>query len=286
MSGCGHSLDWVCFKQTGQPPAAVTTGVDPEDVTASIGSAEGTLVATMTQLLKAHTEAIAAQTASQHLPYLLFAYRSSVQESTRESPFYLLYGRDPRLATDTVLCAPARLYPTDIGDYRNELTTKLASAWANAKKEIGGAQAAQKRQYDRAAKDPKLRCGDRVMVYMPSEVQGKDRKLARPYHGPYRVLNITPTNAEVVLIDQPRDPPIFVSLSRVRHCYEEMADVSWSGPRRKRRRRRRTRSKAGASGSDAVVEPPPGRPEPSPQQESVPQRAGPITRSMTRTRSD
>ncbi len=34
------------------------------------------------------------------------------------------------------------------------------------------------------------------MMYMPS---GKDRKLARPDHGPYRVLNITPTNDEVVL---------------------------------------------------------------------------------------
>ena len=29
-----------------------------------------------------------------HLPYLLFAYRTMVQESTQESPFYLLYGRD------------------------------------------------------------------------------------------------------------------------------------------------------------------------------------------------
>ena len=38
------------------------------------------------------------------LPYVLFAYRTSVQESTRESPFHLLYGRDPsREATTRVL---------------------------------------------------------------------------------------------------------------------------------------------------------------------------------------
>ena len=30
-----------------------------------------------------------------NLPFLLFAYRATIQESTRESPFYLLYGRDP-----------------------------------------------------------------------------------------------------------------------------------------------------------------------------------------------
>lgn len=29
-----------------------------------------------------------------HLPYVLFAYRSSPQSSTGESPFYLLYSRD------------------------------------------------------------------------------------------------------------------------------------------------------------------------------------------------
>ena len=42
----------------------------------------------------------------QYLPQLLFAYRSLVQESTRESPFFLLYGRDPRLPTETVLTQP------------------------------------------------------------------------------------------------------------------------------------------------------------------------------------
>ena len=34
-----------------------------------------------------------------HLPFVLFAYRASLQESTKELPFYLLYGRDPRLPT-------------------------------------------------------------------------------------------------------------------------------------------------------------------------------------------
>ena len=38
----------------------------------------------------------------EHLPALLFA-RSSIQDCTRESPFFLLYGRDPRIPTSTVL---------------------------------------------------------------------------------------------------------------------------------------------------------------------------------------
>ena len=34
-----------------------------------------------------------------HLPFILFAYRASTQESIKESLFYLMYGRDPRLPT-------------------------------------------------------------------------------------------------------------------------------------------------------------------------------------------
>ena len=36
-----------------------------------------------------------------HIPYVLYAYRSSEQQSTRESPFFLLYGRDPQLPTES-----------------------------------------------------------------------------------------------------------------------------------------------------------------------------------------
>ena len=36
-------------------------------------------------------------------PYVLFAYRVCCHESTQESPFYFLYGRDPRLPSFAVL---------------------------------------------------------------------------------------------------------------------------------------------------------------------------------------
>ena len=153
-----------------------------------------------------------------HLPHLLFAYRSSAQESTRESPFFLLFGRDPRISTETILSKPTSPYLVDIEDYRTELVTKLSSAWTMAQEKIGKARQAQKEQYDRKAKESKLSVGDRVMVHKPGEVQGPAWKLARPFHGLYRVVALTPSNAEVVLVDQPKEPSIFVSLSRIRLC--------------------------------------------------------------------
>ena len=79
-----------------------------------------------------------------HLPYVLYAYRISVQESTRESPFFLLYGRDPMLPTLEALSRERSPYMLDINDYKTELTTGLNSAWMTAKECITVNQERQK----------------------------------------------------------------------------------------------------------------------------------------------
>ena len=74
------------------------------------------------------------------------------------------------------------------------------------------------------------------MVYMPHSISGTAWKLARPFYGPYRVLSLTPTNAEVKLIDKPDSDSIFVALDRVRLCYPELPSKSWSGQKSKQSR--------------------------------------------------
>ena len=201
-----------------------------------------------------------------HLPYLLYAYRSTVQSSTRESPFFLLYGRDPRLPLDTTLSQPSTPYMIDVDDYKTELVAGLSDAWKLAGEQVKLAQQRQKSQYDRKSQELNLQPGDRVMVYMPSEKQGKARKVARPYYGPYRVISVTPTNVEVRLVDKPTEQSIFVSLDRVRQCYPELKNVSWSG------RVRRPRKKRAAI--EGIV-----------AQRNPAQRSGPITRSQTRAQN-
>ena len=68
-----------------------------------------------------------------HLPFL---HQSSIQDSTRESLFFLVYGRNRRLPTETVLSKPVSPYMVDIEDYRTELATKLSLARATAKGKI------------------------------------------------------------------------------------------------------------------------------------------------------
>ena len=175
-----------------------------------------------------------------HLPYILFAYGAAVHASTRESPFYMLYGRDPRLPDATVLSQIPSPYLVDSDDYKEELTTSLTTAWTAAKACIKGAQDKQKRAYDKKAKDHQYKVRDCVMIHLPSAVTAKAWKLVRPYHGPFRVLSVTPSNIEARLVDDPSAESIFVSVNRVRPCYSGVADTSWTGHKKKHRSKKKS----------------------------------------------
>ena len=147
------------------------------------------------------------------LPYILFAYRASMQDSTQDSAFYLLYGRDPKLPTDAAMCTPVNGMYVEIDDYKSELTVGLMEAWKLAHEHILKAQRHQKKFHDCHSRMTSCRVGDRVFVLMPAAKAGKAHKFARPFHGPYRVLEVTTNNA-----------PIFVALERIRHCPEEIPE--------------------------------------------------------------
>ena len=51
-------------------------------------------------------------------PYVLLAYKTSMQQSTQESPFHPLYGRDLYLPSEQALSAPALREQFDIGSYQ------------------------------------------------------------------------------------------------------------------------------------------------------------------------
>ena len=50
-----------------------------------------------------------------------------------------------------------------------------------------------------------------------------------PYFVPYKVLSLTPTNAEVQLAHDSESELILVALDHVHRCYNEMSDKVWMG---------------------------------------------------------
>lgn len=101
----------------------------------------------------------------QHLPFVLFAYRASKQESTQESPFFLLYGRDPRLPVEAILSPPEARKLTSLKQYGSELAEWMSLAWELARKSIAKAQCKQKAYYDQGSRSPDFEVGDRVFLF-------------------------------------------------------------------------------------------------------------------------
>jgi len=72
------------------------------------------------------------------------------------------------------------------------------------------AQSKQKRCYDshKKATPPWVAEGDCVMLFVPSEKNGKAYKFSQPFRGPYRVMKTN--GAELVLISKPTAPSVRV----------------------------------------------------------------------------
>lgn len=136
-----------------------------------------------------------------NLQQLLFAYRTKPQDSTGESPFFLLYGRDAKLPTETALSKTLIPHQEDLDDCRASLVAGLSEAWDAARQSVRKSQKRQKRQYDRKAMPSRYKVGDIVMVFMPHEVPSKQRKMTLPHHGPYRVIELTPKCATLRPVD-------------------------------------------------------------------------------------
>lgn len=128
----------------------------------------------------------------QMLQTLTFAYNCTAHESTGYAPFYLMYGRIPRLPVDVMfhsVCRDGTV--TDYGSYvakmRDDLKEALNLAHANA-------SASQQRQaefYNRREKGKDIDEGDRVLLANKGE-RGR-RKLADRWESvPYVVVSKDP----------------------------------------------------------------------------------------------
>ena len=99
--------------------------------------------------------------------------------------------------------------------------------WDLAQESVQRAQKRQKRNFDHTAKKPHYRVCQRVLVFMPSAKQGKAYKFARPFHGPYRIVDIFETGASVRPVENQKQGPIRVAFDRLRPCANELPDTFW-----------------------------------------------------------
>lgn len=119
------------------------------------------------------------------MPFLLFAIRDAVNESTGFSPFELVYGHEVR--SPLTMMRERLLEPQAQGDLLQYVSTfrdRLKAAWKVAAQNLTGAKERMKARYDRKAVQRSFVPGDKVLVLMP--VGGE--KFGTRFNGPFTVV--------------------------------------------------------------------------------------------------
>ena len=188
---------------------------------------------TLKQILRKHAARFGKQW-DQFLPGVLWAYRNIPHTSMGEKPSFLLFGIDCRSPTEAAYLPAITEPSTTIEDYREELMLSLGSARQLATEAIRRAQAKYKNHYDRQARDVRFKVGDWVLIYFPHEESGKNRKLSKPWHGPYRIISREDPPVICTKVYFPQHDHIHVHQSRICPCPAEFsAGYYWYGSGRR-----------------------------------------------------
>ncbi|KAJ8380778.1 hypothetical protein SKAU_G00015560 [Synaphobranchus kaupii] len=125
-----------------------------------------------------------------HLPLVLWAYRSAVQESSQLTPASLMFGRELRTPVDLVFGAPPE--PEEPSrtreEYYHQLRNRLLVAHDFARKAQASAGFKQKRWYDTRCRGRAFAAGEQVWVYCPERKESLSPKLV-PGRGRLVVLH-------------------------------------------------------------------------------------------------
>ena len=121
------------------------------------------------------------------LQKVLFAYRTSLHETTGFTPFHLVFGRTPNLPVDVMLGRIEGEVIQGYPLYVQGLHSKLKSAFEQTRKKITTSHEHRKELYDKGSQGVEFKVGDRVWLYNPTIKVGKTRKLSSLWRGPYTI---------------------------------------------------------------------------------------------------
>ena len=157
-----------------------------------------------------------------NLQVLLFGFRIAPSPTTGESPFYLLYGRDPILPVEVPLKPPTQISST-ILSYRETLVRQMQLTHRVASEQIQFSQQTMKNLYDCKSKPYPYKVGNLVWLFTPKTQKGLSKKLLHNWHGLYRLVEqLLPVNFKLHTCHN-RLLPTPVHVNRLKPCTDPIA---------------------------------------------------------------
>ena len=154
------------------------------------------------------------------LPFAMSAYRSTPHESTKYSPYYMVYGREVTLPVDVMFGNPPCNVPQCATEYGEWLKESLQSAHQEARNHLKKAAERQKNYYDAKYSPHPYQVGEFVWRYVAKPAR---RKLTKGGEGPFRIVAI-PNEQHCFLQRLPGQDPIRV------HC-DQLKPYQGKNPR-------------------------------------------------------
>uniref|UniRef100_A0A7I4XWY3 RNA-directed DNA polymerase n=1 Tax=Haemonchus contortus TaxID=6289 RepID=A0A7I4XWY3_HAECO len=153
-----------------------------------------------------------------------FMYNTSVHTSTNNTPYFLMFGRDPVFNIDLLIKHDSERHTPSLDDaglYVENLVATLHAAWRSAKDFNDRQRAKYKQQHDRNHLRPlDIRVGDRVFLRDLAPKVGLSSKLCNPWLGQFRVVEVDPPHLTIVSVLAPQSSPRRVHMNQVKRCYE------------------------------------------------------------------
>ena len=144
---------------------------------------------TLRMMLTTHLDKLPEDTWDEHLPMLMLAYRSSVQETTGSTPLQLMFGREVQLPVELMMGKGPEPGTTH-SEYVERLRKKFEVAYEHVRERMGSMQKRQKQLYDRSATGGRFAVGDMVWLHSPAVPRGKAAKFHRFWKGPFQVKKV------------------------------------------------------------------------------------------------
>jgi hypothetical protein len=153
------------------------------------------------------------------IPYLVFAYNTARQDSTKYSPFYLVYGRDPVLPIDICLNLPKVFFEIE------DISSRFIEARILVKQSVLDSRRRQIESYNKRHRNITFEIGDKVLVYIKTRKVGLSEKLINQFYGPYEVIEkLTPVT--YLLENMQNKKQIKTHIDRIKPYYDDDMDVA------------------------------------------------------------
>ncbi|XP_043227102.1 uncharacterized protein LOC122384132 isoform X1 [Amphibalanus amphitrite] len=136
-----------------------------------------------------------------HIPLLMLGYRAKVHSSLGHSPYYLMFGRNPRLPASVQIQAPSTAPKTvTIADYLSKLTERIKLSHKVALEASNRRHARNKRLFDKKLTTYSFQEGDPVYLFRSVAKSGQYYKFIRPWKPAVIVKNLSELNYRVRLL--------------------------------------------------------------------------------------